>query len=100
MQLGYKFRRQVSIGYFVVDFYCKELALAIELDGPVHNSIAVKERDSIRQSIVETSGVFFLRLTNDEVLNQTTQTLQIIKSTCEMLNSRSPLRGAAEHKRS
>ena len=46
--LGYKFRRQYSIDHFVIDFYCPELKLAVELDGDVHNIPEQKEYDKAR----------------------------------------------------
>jgi len=67
MQLGFKFRRQVSIGFFVFDFYCKTVNLAIDVDGGIHNKIDVNERDRIRQEIIESDSVVFLRFTNEEI---------------------------------
>ncbi|EKD66921.1 MAG: hypothetical protein ACD_48C00676G0002 [uncultured bacterium] len=65
-KLGYKFRRQFQIGIYIVDFYCKELNLVIELDGPIH---AEQEAyDKKRQTWLETQGVLLVRYLNDEVL--------------------------------
>lgn len=85
MKLGYKFRRQVSIGYFVVDFYCKDISLAIEIDGTIHNKKSVQEKDNIRQEIIESDGIFFLRFTNNEVNNKIQNVLKKIKNTCDQL---------------
>ena len=87
-QLGFKFRRQVSIGYFIVDFYCKELSLAIELDGKIHLKKEIQVRDKIRQEIIESDLVTFLRFTNEQVLKDSTNTLKIIKETCTTLQTR------------
>src|SRR5712692_11728031 len=46
--LGYKFRRQHPIGNYILDFYCAELQLAIELDGSHHESSWMNEYDSTR----------------------------------------------------
>ena len=62
---GRKFRRQVAIGAFVVDFYCASERLAIEVDGPVHHT--QQEADQIRQELIESLGIYFVRLTNAEV---------------------------------
>ncbi|MDC0977684.1 endonuclease domain-containing protein [bacterium] len=62
-----KFRRQHILEGFVVDFYCHKLKLAIELDGYIH--IKQKEYDKIRQSLIETEGIRFLRFTNEEIIN-------------------------------
>ncbi|MBN1779410.1 MAG: endonuclease domain-containing protein [Candidatus Buchananbacteria bacterium] len=67
--LGHKFRRQVSVGRYVVDFYCYQLKLAIEVDGDAHFTLEAQEYDVERQFYIESFGVKFLRFTNDEVFN-------------------------------
>jgi very-short-patch-repair endonuclease len=63
--LGYDFDRQRPIGKYVVDFYCKELRLAVEVDGRSHD---VKEAvDRKRQRELEALGVAFLRFWDAEV---------------------------------
>ena len=64
---GYKFRSQYSISQFVVDFYCTELKLAIEIDGDSHFQDGAQEYDRERQAFIESVGIRFLRFTNDEV---------------------------------
>jgi very-short-patch-repair endonuclease len=66
--LGYKTRRQHGIGAYVLDFYCPALKLAIEVDGFTHESDSARVRDQIRQSDIESLGIHFARLTDDEVL--------------------------------
>lgn len=66
--LGCKFRRQYSIDQFVIDFYSPEIKFAIELDGDVHNNPDQKEYDIKHQEYLETFGISFLRITNDELL--------------------------------
>ena len=65
-KLGYKFRRQVSIDSFIVDFYCHTLQLIIELDGPVHEE--QKEYDKSREEILKKKGYMIVRFENDQVL--------------------------------
>ncbi|MEO1620161.1 MAG: endonuclease domain-containing protein [Cyanobacteria bacterium J06632_3] len=67
--LGYDFDRQKPMDQFIVDFYCKALALAIEVDGSVHDGPAAQLRDQERQARLEELGVRFLRFSND-VVNQ------------------------------
>ena len=67
-QLGVRFLRQYSIDQFVIDFYLPKIKLAIELDGDVHNNPDQKEYDVKRQEYLETFGITFLRITNDELL--------------------------------
>ena len=67
-QLGYEFHRQVPIGYFIADFFCHELSLAIEADGASYESETAKENDARRQQKLETFDISFLRFTDDEIL--------------------------------
>jgi very-short-patch-repair endonuclease len=62
---GTKWRRQHKMGQFAVDFFCAELALAIEIDGNVHDG--QRDRDSERQHAIEQSGVQIVRFTASEV---------------------------------
>jgi len=57
--LGYEFHRQVTIDEYIVDFYCRELRLAIEVDGSSHDN--KQEYDLLRQRKLERLGVRFLR---------------------------------------
>lgn len=66
--LGYKFRRQYSVDHFVIDFYCPELKLAVELDGDVHELPEQKEYDKARQKYLEEFGIKFIRIKNEEFL--------------------------------
>jgi very-short-patch-repair endonuclease len=66
--LGYKFRRQYSVDHFVIDFYCPELKLALELDGDVHEVPEQKDYDKARQKYLEKFGIKFIRITNEEFL--------------------------------
>ncbi|TAE27337.1 MAG: endonuclease domain-containing protein [Cytophagales bacterium] len=65
--IGLKFKRQVSIGNFVVDFYCPSHELVVEIDGSVHDDVAVRENDELRQQALESLGLTVIRITNDEV---------------------------------
>jgi very-short-patch-repair endonuclease len=66
--LDYKFRRQFSIGPFIVDFYCPRLRLALEVDGDSHFlSSEAEQYDRQRQSAIEDLGIKVLRFTNEEV---------------------------------
>jgi very-short-patch-repair endonuclease len=62
---GRKFRRQNPIGAFVVDFYCSEEQLAVEVDGLIHET--QREADKLRQEIIESLGVRFVRVTAEQV---------------------------------
>ncbi|MCK4401997.1 DUF559 domain-containing protein [bacterium] len=63
--IGYEFHRQVPIDQFIVDFYCHELMLAIELDGSSHNN--KYDYDMERQSKLQDLGVKFIRFNDLDV---------------------------------
>ena len=65
--MGYDFDRQTPIDQFIVDFYCKALSLAIEIDGSIHESESAQQYDKERQARLEGLGVRFLRFRDDEV---------------------------------
>ncbi|MGD1045616.1 MAG: endonuclease domain-containing protein [Bacteroidota bacterium] len=84
---GLKFRRQYSVGRFVVDFYCTELKLAIEVDGDSHFKPGAEWRDAERETFIKQYGIKFLRFTNSDVrenlygvLTQIWDTVNLIKS--------------------
>ena len=62
---GYEFHRQVPIDEFIVDFYCHELKLAIEIDGNTHDYNY--DNDEHRQKILENLGIRFIRFSDYEV---------------------------------
>ena len=62
---GRKFRRQQPLGPFVVDFFCAAERLVVELDGSVHDS--QQDLDAERQALIESTGLRFVRLSNDLV---------------------------------
>jgi len=64
---GYKFRRQTSIGNYIVDFICFELKLIIELDGSGHLYEGQKNKDITRQKELENWGYTVIRFYNNQV---------------------------------
>jgi very-short-patch-repair endonuclease len=72
-----KFRRQHEINGFIVDFYCHELRLAIEIDGKIHEK--QKDYDKLREELIENEGVPFIRVTNEEVMRDINILLEKIK---------------------
>lgn len=75
---GHKFRRQYSVGAYILDFYCPALKLAIEIDGESHCRPGAPEHDARRQAFVESLGIRFLRFTNHDVLHDLPGVLQAI----------------------
>ena len=68
--MGYDFDRQRPIGNFIVDFYCKDLKVAIEIDGITHEDHEILLKDKIRQEELESFGVAFLRFDALLVVNK------------------------------
>ncbi|MGH8015827.1 MAG: endonuclease domain-containing protein, partial [Candidatus Zixiibacteriota bacterium] len=76
--LGFKFRRQYSVGPYVLDFYCPAAKLAIELDGSSHFQNDEPEYDRNRQVSIEQLGIRFLRFTNLEIYKHLNETMEAI----------------------
>jgi very-short-patch-repair endonuclease len=66
---GLKFRRQQHFGRYVVDFYCPELDLAIEVEGKVHETCDQQMYDEHRFAELVGRDLKILRVTNEEVMN-------------------------------
>ena len=77
---GRKFRRQTSINSFIVDFYCPEEKLVVELDGDFHFDNEVKKYDEERTKKIEIEGIKVIRFENQEVLLNLENVLSEIKN--------------------
>ncbi|HLG93748.1 MAG TPA: endonuclease domain-containing protein [candidate division Zixibacteria bacterium] len=77
--LGFKFRRQYSVGSYVLDFYCPEAKLAVEIDGDGHLRENAAEYDGNRQAAIEQLGIRFLRFTNLKVQKNLFEVLETIR---------------------
>jgi very-short-patch-repair endonuclease len=64
---GYDFHRQKPIDNYIVDFFCHELMLAIEIDGISHTWEEVAVNDEIRQRQIESLGIRFLRFDDNDI---------------------------------
>src|SRR5690606_2142271 len=89
-QLGVRFLRQYSVDQFVIDFYSPEIKFDIELDVDVHNNPIQKAYDAKRQEYLETFGINFLRLTNDELIGNTNLAFVKIEETIKKLKQLYP----------
>jgi len=76
--LGYEFHRQVPIDNYIVDFYCHELMLAIEIDGSSH--IHKYDYDTKRQKRLESLGVSFIRFDDMDVKKHMNDVLRALES--------------------
>ena len=75
--LGHKFRRQHSIGQFIVDFVCIEKKLVVEIDGPIHDT--QQREDAERTKFIEGEGFKVIRFSNEKVLSNPEEVLAKIK---------------------
>jgi very-short-patch-repair endonuclease len=78
--LGAKFRRQHGVGPYVLDFYCPEHKLAIELQGGVHADVLRSDYDAERQAYLESQGIRVLYFENRALLELSEYVVDVIKS--------------------
>ena len=88
-----KFRRQVPIAWYVVDFLCMEKSLIVEVDGGIHDE--QKEYDTEREEDLRKKGYHILRFTNEQVFNNLQDVLSTIcKAPLSWQGGRGGRRGA------
>ncbi len=75
---GYKFRRQHPVGYYIVDFYCLQKRLVIEIDGGYHFTPKQQIYDAHRTAEINLMGISVIRFTNQEVMNDLPRVLEKI----------------------
>ncbi len=72
---GAKFRRQVPVGRYIVDFACFELMLIVEADGGQHS----EEADTVRTAALEAAGYKVIRFWNNDILSNTHGVLEVVR---------------------
>ena len=78
-RLGMRFRRQFSVGNYILDFYCPSIKLAIELDGKHHiDSVNVRDNDFKRTQFLDTQGIEVIRFENELVFKNIMMLLETI----------------------
>jgi very-short-patch-repair endonuclease len=75
-----KFRRQHSIENYILDFYCPQENLAVELDGDIHNGFSQRKHDKKRDAYLESIGIKVLRFENKFVFENPAGLLKTIKN--------------------
>ena len=100
---GFKFRRQQPLDNFIVDFFCAQARLVIELDGESHQGEQKQKADIKRQNYLEDQGFKVLRFTNEDVYKNLNGVLEEILMQCQNISSTPPLappaRGGVKFKR-
>jgi len=92
-KMGYKFTRQKPINRFILDFYCSELNLAIEIDGDSH--IKKKSNDELRDKFLFQIGITTIRFSNEEIINN----LEGVRNKLTKYFSASPVKGRSQRGR-
>jgi len=83
-----RFRRQYSVGGYVLDFYCPAIKLAIELDGASHEGDDAVEYDANRQHYIESLGIMFLRFRNEQIYHALDGVVETIATTAQQLREK------------
>jgi len=87
---GLKFRRQHSIKNYVVDFYCPEKKLVIEIDGPTHLARKAKKHDLQRAEILKAYEIDEIRFTNEEIYDNVLVVLEKISEKINLIEITTP----------
>ena len=74
-----RFRRQITFGHYILDFYCSAARLCIELDGSQHYDDCGKIKDAVRTSFLNENGIAVLRFSNLDVKNN-------LRGVCEQID--------------
>ena len=75
---GIKFRRQHPFGPYVLDFFCVNAQLAVELDGGIHDQPEQKDYDAERTAFLEANGLRVLRFRNEEIADKLDDVMRAI----------------------
>lgn len=76
---GWKFRRQFAVDRFILDFYCPELRLAIEIDGAQHHDGRIAEMDDRRTEALRRLGIVVVRVDNKTIATDPVTAEQVIE---------------------
>ena len=77
---GYHFRRQQIVAGFIIDFYCNQSRVVVEIDGGIHNTR--RDYDAEREKIILAKGLKIIRITNEEVESDIDAVLERILLFC------------------
>ena len=83
--IGFPFRRQHPVEFYVADFYCHKLRLVIEVDGEIHREQDIQSHDEGRTGELERFGIKVLRFTNSQILNDSDLVVETINASIKEL---------------
>ena len=89
-RLGFKFRRQHPVHLFIVDFYCHQFKLVIEVDGEYHQTTKQQVIDHERENLLKFQDFEIMRFNNDEVIYATSTVIK------KILNKINELKGSQD----
>lgn len=78
--MGYDFDRQKPILNYIVDFYCKDLFLVIEVDGITHYDNNIIQKDAVRDDELAEYNIIVLRVNALDIVNKTVHVLKILEN--------------------
>ncbi|TDE04589.1 endonuclease domain-containing protein [Flavobacterium hiemivividum] len=87
---GYDFHRQKPIDNYILDFFCQELMLAIEVDGYSHQFLEIYNKDTIKEKRMNELGVSVLRFTDDQVSKDMQNVIKTIEFFIEEFEKHTP----------
>lgn len=93
--LGYRFTRQKPLNKYIVDFFCYELMLAIEIDGYSHLVDAIVEKDIIKTNMLNKLGIQVFRIEDKEIFHNLENTILALQNLIKQIENTplTPLRG-------
>jgi type I restriction enzyme M protein len=80
---GFKFRRQIPIGSYIIDFYCHEVKVAVEADGGQHSEPTHVKYDKRRTAFLKSEGIHVMRFWDHDVLRDTDVVREMIYRICD-----------------
>ena len=87
---GYDFHRQKPIDNYILDFFCYELMLGIEVDGYSHEFLEVYEKDQVKENRMNELGITVLRFSDYQVLKDTENVIRAIEFFIEEFEKHTP----------
>jgi very-short-patch-repair endonuclease len=87
---GFDFHRQKPLLEYIVDFYCSDLNLVIEIDGKYHEQGEYYNKDVVRQRDLEKHGLYFLRFTEKDIRTQLLNVIRAIEIYVEEFKGHTP----------
>ncbi|MCE7991007.1 MAG: DUF559 domain-containing protein [Roseivirga sp.] len=79
--MGFKFRRQRPFNNFILNFYCHQAKISIDINGNNHDSSQQKEQDQTRTLLIQELGIKETRFKNEQFMNQLESVIEIIEVT-------------------